>query len=421
MPSPAPAPAPAPTTSVVPAAPAPPDQVSVPAAPTTVTAPACGSAARPPLLTRPLMLRFVSMIGASVSFFLLLSVVPAYATASGAGPATGALMLSTVLGELAAPRFVARYGYRVALIAGLALLGAPALVLTVSHSLAWIVLVCLVRGLGFALTLVAGGALTASLIPAERRGEGLALVGVVSGVPSLIALPLGVWLAAHVGCTPVAVAAGVAALAAVASVPGLPDREATSEKPVGMVAALRTGALARPAIVFATTALATGIIVTFLPLAVPAAASGVVAVALFTQPAASTAARWAAGRYGDRHGPARLVLPSLLLSAGGMLITAFTGSPVAVVAGVAVFGVGFGIAQNATLTLMYARVPASGYGTVSALWNLAYDGGMGVGAVGFGTLAGPAGYAAAFAITGALMLVALVPAVRDLRTPASKG
>ncbi|MER5381334.1 MFS transporter [Streptomyces sp. NPDC002688] len=390
-------------------------------APTTVTAPACGSAARPPLLTRPLMLRFVSMIGASVSFFLLLSVVPAYATASGAGPATGALMLSTVLGELAAPRFVTRYGYRVALIAGLALLGAPALVLTVSHSLAWIVLVCLVRGLGFALTLVAGGALTASLIPAERRGEGLALVGVVSGVPSLIALPLGVWLAAHVGCTPVAVAAGVAALAAVASVPGLPDREATSEKPVGMVAALRTGALARPAIVFATTALATGIIVTFLPLAVPAAASGVVAVALFTQPAASTAARWAAGRYGDRHGPARLVLPSLLLSAGGMLITAFTGSPVAVVAGVAVFGVGFGIAQNATLTLMYARVPASGYGTVSALWNLAYDGGMGVGAVGFGTLAGPAGYAAAFAITGALMLVALVPAVRDLRTPASKG
>lgn len=405
----------------MPAMPGPPDQVCVPTAPTAATAPASGSAARPPLLTRPLMLRFVSMIGASVSFFLLLSVVPAYATASGAGPATGALMLSTVLGELAAPRFVARYGYRVALIAGLSLLGAPALVLTVSHSLAWIVLICLVRGLGFALTLVAGGALTASLIPAERRGEGLALVGVVSGVPSLIALPLGVWLAAHVGCTPVAVAAGVAALAAVASVPGLPDREATSEKPVGMVAALRTGALARPAIVFATTALATGIIVTFLPLAVPAAASGVVAVALFTQPAASTAARWAAGRYGDRHGPARLVLPSLLLSAGGMLITAFTGSPVAVVAGVAVFGVGFGIAQNATLTLMYARVPASGYGTVSALWNLAYDGGMGVGAVGFGTLAGPAGYAAAFAITGALMLVALVPAVRDLRTPAPKG
>ncbi|WP_369252627.1 MFS transporter [Streptomyces sp. R41] len=356
------------------------------------------------------------MIGASVSFFLLLSVVPRYATASGAGLATGALMLSTVLGELAAPRFVARYGYRVALIAGLALLGAPALVLTASHDIAWIVAVCLARGLGFALTLVAGGALTASLIPPERRGEGLAMVGIVSGVPSLIALPLGVWLAAHVGCTPVALTAGAAALAAIASVPGLPDRESTAEKPVGMVAGLRTAALTRPAVVFATTALATGIIVTFLPLAVPASYTGVVAVALFLQPAASTAARWLAGRYADRHDPARLVLPSLVLSSSGMLITALTGSPVAVLAGVAVFGIGFGIAQNATLTLMYARVQASGYGTVSALWNLAYDGGMGVGAVGFGALAGRTGYASAFAVTAALMLVAVIPAIRDRRT-----
>ncbi|MEU9210322.1 hypothetical protein AB0D27_20775 [Streptomyces sp. NPDC048415] len=72
-------------------------------------------------------------------------------------------------------------------------------------------------------------------------------------------------------------------------------------------------------------------------------------------------------------------------------------------------------AKNATLTLMYARVPASGYGTVSAVWNLAYDGGMGVGAVGFGALAGWTGYPWAFAVTALLMLVALVPACRDQR------
>ncbi|MGW1756296.1 MFS transporter [Streptomyces mirabilis] len=379
------------------------------------------AASRPPLLTRPLLLRFVSMVGASASFFLLLSVVPRYATASGAGLATGALMLSTVLGELAAPRLVARYGHRAALIAGLTLLGAPALVLTVSDGMAWIVTVCLVRGLGFALTLVAGGALTASLIPAERRGEGLALVGVVSGVPSLIALPLGVWLAAHAGYGPVAVAAGVAALAAIVAVPGLPEREPTSGKPVGVLAGLRTGGLMRPGVVFATTALAAGIVVTFLPLAVPAAYGTVVAVALFVQPAASTAARLAAGRYGDRHGSARLVVPGLVLSAGGLSITAVTGSPVAVLVGVAVFGTGFGIAQNATLTLMYARVPASGYGTVTALWNVAYDGGMGVGAAGFGVLAGVTGYPSAFAVTAVLMLVALIPAYRDARADRGSG
>ncbi|MFI6657227.1 MFS transporter [Streptomyces sp. NPDC050523] len=373
----------------------------------------------PRLLTRPLLLRFVSMIGASVSFFLLLSVVPAYAAESGgnggAGLATGSLMLTTVLGELITPRLVARFGYRATLMAGLFLLGAPAVVLTVSGDVAWIVAMCLVRGLGFALTIVAGGALTASLIPAERRGEGLAIVGVVSGVPSLIALPLGLWLVGLVGYGPVAVTGGAAALAAIVSVLGLPDREVKPEESVGVVRGLRTGALLRPVIVFAATATAAGILVTFLPLAVPHASAGIVTVALFVQPAASTLFRWVAGRHGDRHGSARLVLPGLLLSAAGVLVIAATGSAIAVVAGTALFGAGFGIAQNATLTLMYARVSASSYGTVSALWNLAYDGGMGAGAAGFGILAGLTGYPWAFAVTAVLMLGALAPVLGDRR------
>ncbi|MFG2304061.1 MFS transporter [Actinacidiphila glaucinigra] len=373
------------------------------------------ASARPPLLTRRLLLRFATVIGASASFFLLLSVVPLYAQRSGgdAGLATGALMLATVAGELVTPRLVGRYGYRTALAAGLVLLGAPALVLTAGDGMVWIVAMCLLRGLGFALTVVAGGALTASLIPAERRGEGLALAGIVSGVPSLVGLPLGVWLAAHVGFTPVCVAGGVVALAAVVVVPGLPGRERSAGRDGGVVAGLRTGALARPTAVFATTALGAGIIVTFLPVAVPASLSALVTAALFAQPATSTVARWFAGRYGDRHGPARLVLPGLLASAAGLLLTAATGSPVAVLAGVTLFGAGFGVAQNATLTLMYSRAPESGYGTVSALWNVAYDGGMGVGALAFGVTAAHTGYPAAFALAAAATLVALAPAWRD--------
>ncbi|MEV0174565.1 MFS transporter [Streptomyces sp. NPDC050803] len=372
---------------------------------------------RPALVTRPLLLRFVSIVGASTSFYLLLSVVPLYAEAYGgghaAGLASGALMLATVGGGLAAPRFVARFGYRPPLVVGLVLLGAPALVLTVSGSTVWITAVCVVRGLGFGVTVVAGGALTASLIPPERRGEGLALVGIVSGVPSLAALPLGVWWAAHAGYGPVCFAGAVAALAAIVSVLGVPDRESASEQSIGVLAGFRTAALLRPVVVFSATALAAGIIVTFLPLAVPSASTGVVAVALFVQSAAATVARWVAGRHGDRHGPASLVVPGLVVSAAGTLLTALTHSPVAVVVGVALFGVGFGATQNATLSLMYARVPESGYGTVSALWNVAYDAGMAVGAVGFGILAARTGYPWAFTLTAALMLTALVPAWRD--------
>ena len=210
---------------------------------------------------------------------------------AGAGLATSALLFATVAGELITTPLVARFGYRIVLGAGLALLGAPALVLTVSTNLAWIAAVCVVRGFGFAFTVVAGGALTALILPSERRGEGLALAGVVSGVPSIFGLPLGVWLVGHGGYGLVSIIGGLVALVAVVSIPGLPNRHAEhadDETPAALAGGLRNPGVRRPAIVFASTALGTGIVVTFLPLAVPASLTGLVAVALFVQPATTT-------------------------------------------------------------------------------------------------------------------------------------
>jgi predicted MFS family arabinose efflux permease len=50
---------------------------------------------------------------------------------------------------------------------------------------------------------------------------------------------------------------------------------------------------------------------------------------------------------------------------------------------------------------------------VSAQWNLAYDAGYGAGPAVFGLFVGHAGYPVAFALTGLLMLAALVPALAD--------
>ncbi|MEU7428587.1 MFS transporter [Streptomyces sp. NPDC040750] len=390
---------------------------------TAATAPA---PARPPLLSRALLLRLVSVVAVTVSFFLLLSAVPTHAGRGAAALATSALMLSTVLGELAGPRILGRYGHRGPLAAGLFLLGAPALALPLDDGAAWTASMCLVRGLGFGLTMVAGGALTAALIPAERRGEGLALVGVVGGVPSLVTLPLGVWMSEHLGYAPLTTTAGLAALVAIPTVAALREVQppSTSQtravsaqtRALGMVAVVRVVGLRRPTAVFFATALAAGILVTFLPLAVPRASAGIATAALLVQSTASTAARCAAGRYGDRRGATRLITPGLLASVAGLSMLAATASPVAVLTGTAVFGTGFGVVQNATLTLMYSRVSPPSYGTVSALWNLAYDGGMGIGAAGFGLLTAHTGYAWGFALTALLMTTALGPALRDRRS-----
>ena len=115
----------------------------------------------------------------------------------------------------------------------------------------------------------------------------------------------------------------------------------------------------------------------------------------------------------SRRGPAVLLAPGVLLAAAGMLMLSLAAVPVAVIAGAAVFGAGFGVTQNASLVLMYDRVPESGYSAVSALWNLAYDGGMGLGAAAFGVLVVHTGYPAAFALTAAVL-----PAVLPVARPA---
>lgn len=356
-------------------------------------------------LTRTLVVFYLASLGTAASFYALLTVVPIRAMAAGgevgAGLATGSLMLSTVAAEVFTPWLIKRYGYRLVFACGSVLLGLPALALSLSDSLAAILAVCLVRGLGFGLVVVVGSALVATLVPAERRGEGLGVYGIVIGVPSIVVLPLGVWLADHVGYDAVVAAAALAGLAGlvVLRIPRLPTLAAAEGTAKG-TANKHMGQWVRYAIAFSTTAMACGIVVTFLP-----AVSGVVEVALLVQAATATFARWAAGRVGDRFGVVRLLVPGVLLSAAGMAAMIAAGNPVAALAGMVLFGTGFGITQNASITAMYQSAPMSSYGTVSAVWNFAYDAGIGAGAAGFGLLVARTGFPLGFAITAVFMLV----------------
>ncbi len=367
----------------------------------------------------PTLLRvFVAAFGGMTSFFLLLSVAPLYATSGGAGEVgagatTAALLLSTVAAELAVPRLVVRFGHRLVFGAGLVLLGVPAVALVASAHLGWILGLSAVRGVGFGVVVVLGSALVAVLVPAERRGEGLGLFGVVIGLPGVLALPFGVFLVGQVGFTPVLVTGGLAALVGLVAMPGLPGREPAPAEPVGILVGLRSVPLLRPAVVFAMVAVAAGVVVTFIPLAAADAAAYLVPLALLLHAVATTGARWWAGRFADRHGPEVLIVPALLAAVAGVLVLVMIPHPAAVLAGMVLFGLGFGISQNASLVLMFSRVSRSRYGTVSALWNVAFDAGMGLGAVGFGVVVAQTGYPVAFAVMGALMLVALAPALRD--------
>jgi len=390
----------------------------------TLKRPRPGSAAAGRLLSVPLAATFLAEFTSLTSFFLLLSVMPMLAAAAGAGSSgaglmTGSLLLGTVAAEAGAAVAIRRFGYRTVLAAGVVLLGTPALAMLAPEPPAVMVGVSLVRGLGFGLCGVATGALTAKLLPPERRGEGLGLLGIVSGVPAIVALPAGVWLAGHHLAAAAAVTAATVALLPLLVIRRLPGgREARQPASAGQMPGARrsgrvAGAALRLPLIFAAATIAAGVLDSFLPI-VKEIPSDLCSAALLVQAITATLSRWQAGKRGDRYGHARLLIPALAVAALGMAAMVMLGSIVMIFVGMVLFGAGFGVIENATFALLIEQLPEA---KASALWNLAYDAGYGAGPAVFGLICVRTGYPAAFALTGALILAAVPVALRERKRP----
>jgi predicted MFS family arabinose efflux permease len=363
------------------------------------------------LTTRPMILTLFASSFAMVGFYLLLSVVPLYAEeagggSSGAGLATAVFMLSTVLAQAWMPRVLARFGYRAVLAAGLLLLGLPAFFYIPLGEVPAILAVTLVRGAGFGAAIVALAALVVELAPPGRRGEALGLYGVVLTLPAVFCAALGLWLVENFGYGPVFLLGASTPLLAFVAALGISSSDGREEwSGAGLLSGLRRGPLLRVFLLFASCTAASGVVVTFLPLAAPGPGLFSAATALLLLGVASTVSRWWAGRFGDRRDPRLLLAPGLVLAALGMVALSLEGF--ALLGGALLFGAGFGTLQNASLLLIMERVPKAEYGLGSTLWNLAFDAGTGAGAFVFGFVVGAAGFFWSFCICAALLVAAL--------------
>ena len=369
-------------------------------------------------MNRSLLLVYLASFTGLLAFNLMLGVTPIFAVANGHGEfggamSTAALMLATVVADLAVTRVMAAIGGQRALALGVALLCLPAFLLLLDGSLITILAVSVLRGVGLALVVVAGAAMVAALAPAGKRGEGIGIYGVVIGLSAIIALPFGVALVDTLGFTALFLFAGISGvLSIVVAVVRLPPTQL--DEVHGMLRALRQPGILRLAIMFAAATLASGLLITYLPIAAGNGfTSAVAALALLAIQLTSTATRWVAGRFADRRDAQVLLLPGLAITAVGLLVILL--APSVVILGAALFGIGFGILQNTSLHLMFETAGPNGYGAASAIWNVAYDAGLSIGAIAFGLL----GADYALGVSAALVAIASIAVVRRAGSSAS--
>ncbi len=406
-------------------------------------------------------------------FFATLSALPAWMAGRGtaesvAGLVTTTLLVATVSTQTLVPRLLETWGMTTVLTVGAIALGAPSLLLLVDGGLAWVLVICAVRGIGFGIVTVLGSTLTARIVPQERRGEAIGIYGLAIALPNLVVVAGGVALvtAGHfpvvailgaapllgvltvtrlaraAGPDPEAPAPGSAAQPATPAAPGsastptapaapgsamtptAPDSPAAPDAPATLARhsrrVARIAALG-PAAVLMVVTLASGGFMTYLPIERPDGALATIGLLLWG--ATGAFARWRVGLLADRSG-LRLLLPSAsVLSIAGLLIVVAgllldgSASWIVTLAGSAVLGLGYGATQNLTLVAAFARARQRETATVSSVWNVGFDTGTAIGSGLVGVLTLVMAIPGALALTTLLIAVSMPLAVRSARPP----
>lgn len=363
---------------------------------------------------------------AFTSFFLTLSALPLWASQGGTGAGDAGLVTTVMLGctiavQTLVPALAGRFGMRSVLVVGLVALGVPAPLYLLRGDLWWLLVVSGVRGCGFGVITVLLPILAGRIAPWGRQGEAIGIYGLAIAVPNLVAVPGAVALTSggYFGAVAVLSASPLAGLLFVRSVVSGAPAGARPEqrRRSGIGTAIR--AITGVVLVLLTVTLAGGGVLTYLPIERPSGALATVALLVFGGTGAI--ARWRGGVLSDRHGSRVLLPTSVLVAATGTAtiaagLLASDGSDALIVAGCAVLGLGYGLAQALSLMVAFALAGPAHPATASAAWNAAFDAGTALGALLVGALAGTGvGLGRTFAVAALLVAVTIPLAIGAAR------
>ncbi|AWB84315.1 MFS transporter [Corynebacterium liangguodongii] len=362
-----------------------------------------------PWRARGLVPTLVAVAAAFGAWSLLLPVVPTAVLDAGgsetlAGGSTGAFMGATVLTQVFVPSLLRRFGYRAVIAVASVLLGVPSLGYILGMDPAIVLSVSVVRGIGFGALSVAEAAIIAELVPLRLLGRTSGIFGLFVGFSQMLALPSGLALAQVVGYPVVfiiATALGLVGLVVCLGIPPTPEAGAGGGELAGVRVPLwRLVAVPMLALSLVTTAY--GAVTNFLPASVremsPAAGAAFGGVLLAVLNLAAMFSRYFAGVVLDRRGvPGTVIIPFQMCAAAGIFTIAVVmvtdASVLWLLLAAFLYGAGFGAVQNESLTMLFYRLPKSKASEASAMWNISFDGGTGLGSTVYGMML--AGFGAA--------------------------
>ncbi|WP_126428554.1 MFS transporter [Brevibacillus marinus] len=375
---------------------------------------------KPALWTKDFVLLAVSNLFLFLSFQMLIPTLPLYVTASGGdqfavGLVIGVFTISALLIRPVTGKGLDTIGRQRLLVGGLLVF-----ILSVAGyywmtSVALVLLVRFIHGIGWGMATTAYGTIASDLIPAARRGEGMGYFGLSGNLAMAVGPLIGLWLLEYSGFGPLfLVSTCLGTLALILSktlqiqehVPPAAQRGAQPQKESFWQGLVERQALF-PSLLVALFGMTYGGIISFITLF--GAEAGIADVGWFflVNAVFLMLVRPVAGILFDRQGPVWVLLAGGVLSALGLLILSYSTTPLTLIAAAVFYGAGFGTVQPSLMAWTINRVPPNRRGAANGTFFSAFDLGIGAGAMLLGAVAKAVGFAGMYRFSVLVMLVYL--------------
>lgn len=373
----------------------------------------------------------VAVAAAFGSWSLLLPVVPLAVLNNGgssavAGATTGIFMAATVITQIFTPAALRKIGYTPVMAFAAFMLGVPAIGYVFSVEPIPVLLVSALRGIGFGALSVAESALVAELVPVRFLGKASGMLGVFIGFSQMLFLPAGLALGDQFGYNVVYVLGAVIALVAAVMCLRIPQVKAAAKQQPQVSEQERSVSTWKlvlvPSLAVTSLSMTFGAVSSFLPAAVieldPGLGAALAGIILSITGGSSMVFRYLSGVIADRRGvPGTTMIPAQIIGFLGVVlitVTIFQGWSVwLLIIGAVMFGGAFGMVQNEALLSMFFRLPRTRVSEASAIWNIAFDSGTGIGSFLLGIVAASLAYSGAFGSGAVVILFGIVLTTAD--------
>ena len=348
-------------------------------------------------------------------FYVQLTLLPIYiadnlhATADKAGLLVTCFLIAAIIIRPFAGQWVGKYSNKtVLMLSSLAFLVVTALY-PLCHSIEALLFIRVLHGITFGVITTVKGTISARLIPASRRGEGISFFSLAMGLAMVVGPWIGLNMARHSAyieafwlCTGVSIVSIVLAL--IVAVPPV-IRHADGSKPKLVFAAMFDRAAMPFALVTFFMTFAYAGVSAFLALyareldLMAAASNFLLCYAIFLM-----ICRAFTGNVCDKKGPKYVVSPCLLAFTVGLVVLGYTHGSITMVLSGALIGIGYGSVTPIFQTQIISSVEPHKIGVANSLFFNAMDAGLALGAFVMGLMVDGVGYRSIY-LMGAVLVV----------------